>query len=391
MKKIILTALTVLMMFGLIGCSGDLHDFVDPPSIKGDWYYIDIPTDQKNIIFNCGMDTVQTDDIKNIDVSTGSVYYIFDVTLDKGAPGQCKVSDRTDNPESKAGRVWVYSNVSSSDKYSKIYCHNWGGANESKWPGDLATKQGETPVVIPDPFLLTGFVVTTDALGPKPTIDGILLSAETDDANNATYKVRFKATATEHTFAITDVEENVKYTSDKAIELKKSVDLKAAGEKVKPTKITGLTAEGKYEITITTTPAGKVSVVVEEAPIEVTGAKITVSGLPSALNGKTLYFTGDFNGWTKPGEKGSIEAKVTDEGVISITLPDFEYKIADGGKSFSGKFASAGWTKPEIIAEKTDENTDGNVAFKLTETKKTVKGTYKSVSDDVYVCDWVVE
>ena len=26
MKKIILTALTVLMIFGLVGCSGDLHD-----------------------------------------------------------------------------------------------------------------------------------------------------------------------------------------------------------------------------------------------------------------------------------------------------------------------------------------------------------------------------
>jgi len=35
MKKIILTALTVLMIFGLVGCSGDLHD---KGLLDGGWY-----------------------------------------------------------------------------------------------------------------------------------------------------------------------------------------------------------------------------------------------------------------------------------------------------------------------------------------------------------------
>mgnify|MGYP007057741318 CR=1 FL=1 len=47
MKKIIFAALAVLMMFGLVGCSGVLHDVPVPKNepVKIDdasWYYYDI-------------------------------------------------------------------------------------------------------------------------------------------------------------------------------------------------------------------------------------------------------------------------------------------------------------------------------------------------------------
>lgn len=392
MKKIILTALTVLMIFGLIGCSGVLHDkaaldisgfaVVGPNgSWDGSQKLTKVSDNEFTFEFVANGETEQV----SLQLVPGS----WDTRYcgDLGGGKQAEVE--ADNKESSATMVYyeggdpkhmLMKGLKAGGKYKITFKVN--EANDI-----VVSVVSAGTVVLPEPFLLDGLVVTTDALGAKPTLDGILLSPKVEDTlvGDATYKVRFKATSTEHTFAITDVEGKVKYTSDKAIEFKKSVDLKAAGEKDKATTITGLTAEGKYEITITTTPAGKVSVVVEEAPIKVTGAKITVSELPSDLNGKTLYFTGDFNGWKGPGDKESIEAKVTDEGVISITLPDFEYKIADGGKSFSGKFANTGWTKPEICAA------EGNINFTLTETKKTLKGTYKSVSDEVYVCDWVVE
>ena len=87
---------------------------------------------------------------------------------------------------------------------------------------------------------------------------------------------------------------------------------------------------------------------------------VSVTGLPAAANGKELYFTGDFNSWTKPGEEGTYKVTVAD-GSISL--------VASVDAKSSGKFAAAGWTKPEICA--------------LNE-----KG---EAEDVVYICNWSVE
>ena len=69
MKKIILSVLSVLMIFGLVGCNGALHDYKDPEVFEGGtWYYYDIPTDAANVIFNVAGGN-QSSDITGINVS----------------------------------------------------------------------------------------------------------------------------------------------------------------------------------------------------------------------------------------------------------------------------------------------------------------------------------
>lgn len=120
--------------------------------------------------------------------------------------------------------------------------------------------------------------------------------------------------------------------------------------------------------------------------IVISGATVTASGLPAELNGTTLYFTGDFNGWATPGDAASIEATVAN-GEISVNLPDLSATVPGDNRviSVQGKFANTGWSKPEICAE------SGNISLSFSPDKKAAVGTYKSVADNVYVCDWVVE
>ena len=59
---------------------------------------------------------------------------------------------------------------------------------------------------------------------------------------------------------------------------------------------------------------------------------VSVTGLPDDANGKELYFTGNFNGWTEPGKEGSYKVTVAD-GSISL--------VASVDAKSSGKFGSA--------------------------------------------------
>lgn len=137
MKKIILSVLSVLMIFGLIGCSGDLHDVVriDPNAMEGNWYYtvvdVSAATGPISMIFSDG--TNQTNDITGVDVSSGSVAYIWSNTSK-----DAEVSTRTDCPDKSslggAGKVVVYcfSNA------PKVNLWAWEGDTNfvgGVWPG----------------------------------------------------------------------------------------------------------------------------------------------------------------------------------------------------------------------------------------------------------------
>ena len=119
-------------------------------------------------------------------------------------------------------------------------------------------------------------------------------------------------------------------------------------------------------------------------------ANVIVTDLPEELNGTELYFTGNFNDWKKPGEEGTFKVVVTDG---KIELKDIDITLKPSGDfAFEGKFAAAGWTRPEV----TSDDTSGNVKVTMSASKPTLKGTYKSAKDHkdggkVYICDWSVE
>ena len=119
-------------------------------------------------------------------------------------------------------------------------------------------------------------------------------------------------------------------------------------------------------------------------------ANVIVTDLPEELNGAELYFTGNFNDWKKPGEEGTFKVVVTDG---KIELKDIDITLKPSGDfAFEGKFAAAGWTRPEV----TSDDTSDNVKVTMSASKPTLKGTYKSAKDHkdggkVYICDWSVE
>ena len=137
------------------------------------------------------------------------------------------------------------------------------------------------------------------------------------------------------------------------------------------------------------------TVEVEMVNVVINGATVTANGLPEALNGTTLYFTGGFNNWTAPGEEGTIEGTVTN-GSITITLPELSAEVAQGAAQeiiVEGKFANTGWSVPEI-AGLINEKQDGinNVKVTITPSKKTIVGTYSANNlADKYECTWEVE
>ena len=119
-------------------------------------------------------------------------------------------------------------------------------------------------------------------------------------------------------------------------------------------------------------------------------ANVIVTDLPEELNGAELYFTGNFNDWKKTGEEGTFKVVVTNG---KIELKDIDITLKPSGDfAFEGKFAAAGWTRPEV----TSDDTSGNVKVTMSASKPTLKGTYKSAKDHkdggkVYICDWSVE
>lgn len=112
---------------------------------------------------------------------------------------------------------------------------------------------------------------------------------------------------------------------------------------------------------------------------------VSVTGLPEAANGKDLYFTGNFNSWKKPGEEGTYKVTVKD-GSFSL--------VASVDATSSGKFAAAGWTKPEICASN-EKGEAGDISWQELSFGKTLKGVYSKTltkdGGDVYICNWTVE
>ena len=104
----------------------------------GTWYYLDIPKDAQNVIFNS--DGNQTIDIMGIDVSSGSIYYAWDSTGNRFESNTSLIYEPDNKPEGQPGRVWCYTNASSTPN-----CFWWGCAAEAEWPGKPMTKEGELP------------------------------------------------------------------------------------------------------------------------------------------------------------------------------------------------------------------------------------------------------
>ena len=119
---------------------------------------------------------------------------------------------------------------------------------------------------------------------------------------------------------------------------------------------------------------------------------VIATGLPEELNGTTLYFTGNFNTWAEPGTEGSIECTV-ENGTISVSLPSMEIDAEGDGFPLEGKFANAGWSKPEICSIDAEDK-GANIKVNIKPDAFCIAGTYSKVLEggdgNQYICDWEV-
>lgn len=397
MKKIIFAALSVLMILSLVGC-GEHIDYTPNKAFS---------TGDVAGVMN-GWPTGNTSNWTTADDDNYVYTYEFTALKEMGTTIQFKVRStagkwdtgdfggaKLDTKGTKAeltpadfGGPSAEFEVEASHKY-KITVTSEDGKVYGKVE-DLGLD------VVPMPFVLNGMAISIDSAAP--TLDTALMSFEKDLKGNLTYKkVIFVATATEHKFNITDAVGEAIYGSTSSVAVGgDAITLSTAkvNDKVPAVKITGLKADGRYAITIVTTPKEVVTASVNLAPVVLKDIKVEATGLPAELNGKKLYFTGSFNEWSKPGEEGSIEATV-EGGKISVTLPEIKIETPNAEGKFEyvleGKFAAAGWSTPEVCGFD-GENAAQNLKVTLAEGDTVVKGVFDNVGDDSkYRCTWSAE
>lgn len=406
MKKLIISAITAAaLLFGFAGCSGDLHDdeariidlsaggapgdFDKPAnwSEKEPWTTADVKTGTYTLSFKTKA-KIPADGIGfkinsqlawNVDG-----YTEFTVAADGDA---ATAKFMAGSAMAAAGNAFITGCKPSTAYKMTVVCN----------PDTTATVKVETADAAssaPVPYYLDGYAVRSLDAAWNVTADNLLYNPTEDKATgNLTYKLDFIASASSQQLAIARkdwTEGRWECSEAKSFAVGAEPIFLESGKEQHPT-VTGLTVDNPYRIYVYTTPEKKVSMkVVGLTNVEVTPT-VSVTGLPEALNGTTLYFTGDFNGWKEPSKEGSIECKVTG-GSVSVTLPKVSKAFETGEAqefSYQGKFASAGWTKPEITNDAGE-----NISFKVTSDKHTVKGTFKTTKEKEgtqYLCDWTVE
>ena len=152
MKKIILSVLSVLMIFSLIGCSGVLHDekpFV-PEKVTiegGNWFYFDITVwgdndgNSAQLIING--DDVQSPDTKlpAFEAKTGAALYFTMKKSDLKLNVSYQDDEPAYTPVPGTVRIYVYTDISAPNAY--YWDGNFAGP---AWPGFAMNKDGAAPV-----------------------------------------------------------------------------------------------------------------------------------------------------------------------------------------------------------------------------------------------------
>lgn len=396
------------LLFGFASCAGDLHDdIINPIDLSGGYYLVgsmSIGSDgkgwanTKTTVF--AFEETETAGSYNVPFSADAAEVAFAFIPTPGSwagqiggdkmvagtlPSGAKFESKDNGNDGENGTI---SGLEANGKYKLTVT----ALDDGTLKIDCSSN------VPPVPHYLDGMylVGTINGWGSGMTKDYLLWKPIKNEAKGIlTYSIDILVTS--------DTEQIVLSTSDwkkkygiTTIEVGKDyveLETKENADDVGNAKITGLTAGSNYRFYVQTTSDQKVFMkVVALTTVEVTPT-VSVSGLPEALNGTTLYFTGDFNGWKEPAKSGSIECKVVN-GTVSVTLPKTS-KVFETGEeeafSYQGKFSSAGWKRPEITNDAGE-----NISFKVTKNKFTVKGTFKGTKEHKdggtqYLCDWTVE
>ena len=421
MKKLLSFLVAGIVALGLASCSGDLHNEFDPSSALGKY------------LFGDGTVLDKADLCGSIDGWTGSALtkeedgtYTFEFTA---SAEEEQFSIREVAGSWTAGNRWCGALKKDEENALKVkdggsatliysddpdpsHCKLVGLKIGTTYTLTFTIEDENVSVALSSggvtPYYLAGYFLRTSQ--NNDVIDGttVLLDPSVDKKTGVVtyiYNFTFDSSLSAAELPVTDPATEVAFRITKGSSdegyyggsfaygtSKDFVPTSLGGNSLTPNIISGLENGKDYRLIIQTTPDKVVSYkVLGKQTVVLSGAKFVATGLPSELEGLTLYLTGGFTGWATPGTSGSVAAVVTN-GTIEATVPDLTGEfIGDDPQEFpvAGKFASSGWTTPEIVQV---SNYD-NIEVTFTTTKKTAKGTFQSKKsdEDKYGCSWTVE
>ena len=344
MKKIIFAALSVLMIFSLIGC-GEHTDYTpnrafstgDVAGVMNGW-----PTgnasnwttaDDDNYVYTYEF-TALKEMGTAIQFKVRSTAGVWDTGDFGGAKLDTKGTKAELTPADFGGPSAEFE-VEASHKY-KITVTSEDGKVYGKVE-DLGLD------AVPVPFIFNGLFVVGDDFGWTTTaLDNALISYTKDLSGNVTYIKQFKAGDGAHAFRLCQSDWKGGFGTGTVAAGGDALTLTAcaADAEAPNVTVTGLTAGNPYQMTITTTPDEVVTVSITE--ICAVNVKLNIVGFPPEADGMTAYVDGTFSGWSKGWPSAwAGSAKVSDnpytaeiaDGAATINI--FTDRIADIGEVIS--------------------------------------------------------
>lgn len=301
MKKIIFAALSVLMIFSLIGC-GEHTDYTpnrafstgDVAGVMNGW-----PTgnasnwttaDDDNYVYTYEF-TALKEMGTAIQFKVRSTAGVWDTGDFGGAKLDTKGTKAELTPADFGGPSAEFE-VEASHKY-KITVTSEDGKVYGKVE-DLGLD------AVPVPFIFNGLFVVGDDFGWTTTaLDNALISYTKDLSGNVTYIKQFKAGDGAHAFRLCQSDWKGGFGTGTVAAGGDALTLTAcaADAEAPNVTVTGLTAGNPYQMTITTTPDEVVTVSITE--ICAVNLKLKIVGFPAEADDMTAYVDGTFSGWTK--------------------------------------------------------------------------------------------
>lgn len=419
MKKVVSFLAACSLVFGLLSCSGDMHNDIDPATIPASQALASAPKLGKGGV--PGDMNVWNNQTAWTSADDTNCTYVYDfVATDTEL--EWKVISQTGDWNSGAwgGGSNEVINVPVGTKTQLSYDNKSGGNKNVKTSGlkkdkiytlTLTYESGsyfalisESEKVKPVPVFLDGFFFfgryKADDSGWDPTVNNLFRGATVDEqTGEVVYKLCVETTADCDEFVVASVDESdtnkfaTTYTAEVKVggdyvELTKDagsngkiVENKVALDPAKPDEKTTIKFEknSKYNIFLKSTPDGKVYIKIDEVPqfLNIVGAAFV--GLDSNIfaDDSKIAFSGDYLGWSyndyvasvKNGVaackfKKAIKIDKKKSGDTTIAISNVGKK-SDGGEDWDNKrlgkayLYDYGYGKSDAIYKFTDDELDG--------------------------------
>ena len=414
MKKLLSFLAAGALALGLIGCSGDLHDTVDPSTIPLSIALQSAPRLSAGGVPGAMNDWDNTTTWTTTDDSTCTYVYEFKATAETI---EWKAITTAGNWNSGAwgGGDNEALSVPLDTKTALIYDGATGGKKNCSTTGlkegkmysiTLNYESGVYNATVtaldkeaPVPFYIDGYAISGSMNNWAYDVKTVL-SEEKRTVNEqngyVTYKYDFEADSTSVQFGIRSATDDwaTKYVGADFVYGTDKDYVETTKNGNANNKVTGLTAGGKYRLYIQTTPAGEVSYKV--VILKTANLSIKAINLPVSLEGTDMYLRGELNSW-KIGD--SYKATVTNNSLKVNFSYDYEeeklsYKFE--GKFSIGENATGDHSKGDGWGIQLSGEKGANLTFEFNDNAKDLIYNYDGSSTGItdidctyYQIDWV--